>query len=135
VEDALIQKEEAELRKVLTDVELEVSPLKEEVTFDTFQKLDLRTAQILSVEPVPKSKKLLKIEVDLGFEKRTILSGISPFYEDPQVLVGKKVVVVANLKPVKMMGIESQGMILAADVGEGIELLHLNSAGPGDAIH
>ena len=134
VEDELIQKEEEELKKVLSKVEVNVEPPKEEITFDTFQKLDLRVGQILAVEPLPKSKKLLKLTVDLGFDKRTIVSGISQFYEDPQVLVGKKVVVVANLKPAKLMGVESQGMLLVAGLEKGIEMIHLEKAQPGDAV-
>lgn len=134
VEDALIEKEEAELKNILETVEVAVEPPKEEIGFDTFMKLDLRCGQILEVEAVPKSKKLLKLTVDLGFAKRTIVSGISQFYEDPQTLVGKKVVVVANLKPAKLMGIESQGMILATSLEKGIELLQLEKAQPGDPV-
>ncbi|NGX47929.1 MAG: Methionine--tRNA ligase [Chlamydiae bacterium] len=134
VEDTLIQKEEEELKKVLSKVEGNVEPPKEEITFDTFQKIDLRVGQILSVETIPKSKRLLKLTVDLGFAKRTIVSGISQFYEDPQVLVGKKVVVVANLKTAKIMGVESQGMVIVAGLEKGIEMLHLEEAQPGDRV-
>ncbi len=134
VEDETISKEEAFLQENLPKPVTSYEPLKEEITFDNFLKLDLRVGQILSVEPVPKSKKLLKLTVDIGFEKRTIVSGISQFYEDPQVLVGKKVTVVANLKPAKLMGIESQGMVLAAGTESGIEVLNLDSANPGDCI-
>ncbi|MDN3505678.1 MAG: methionine--tRNA ligase [Simkaniaceae bacterium] len=134
VEDALIKKEEEELNRVLEDVEVAVEPPKEEIGFDTFLKMDLRVAQILDVEPVPKSKKLLKLTVDVGFAKRTIVSGIAQYYEDPQELVGKKVVVVANLKPAKLMGVESQGMIIVAGLEKGIEMLHLQNAQPGDQI-
>src|SRR3990172_5941281 len=97
--------------------------------------MDIRVAQILTVEPIPKSKKLLKLTVDLGVEKRTVVSGIALSFPDPQILVGKKVLVVANLKPATLMGIESQGMILTADLKEaGIELLELESAAPGAVI-
>ncbi len=88
-------------------------PLKTPIDYAQFETLDLRIAEILSAEPVPKSKKLLKLQVTLGFENRQIVSGISQFYK-PEELVGKKVVIVANLKPATLMGIESQGMVLAA---------------------
>ena len=74
---------------------------------------ELRTAQIIACEPVPKSDKLLKIQLDLGYEKRQVVSGIAKFYK-PDELVGKKVIVVANLKPVKLRGVDSYGMILAS---------------------
>lgn len=134
VEDAIIQKEQQELNKILETVQVDIEPPKEEITFETFQKIDLRVGQILEVEAVPKSKKLLKLTVDLGFAKRTILSGISQFFEDPQELVGKKVVVVANLKPAKMMGLESQGMVIVAGLEKGIEMLQLKQAQPGDIV-
>ena len=75
--------------------------------------VELRTAQIKACEPVPRAKKLLKITVDLGYEKRQIVSGIAAFYQ-PEDLVGKKVIVVANLKSAKLCGVESQGMLLAS---------------------
>ena len=134
VEDTIIAKEEEELKKVLNETETAAAPPKEEIEFDTFLKIDLRVAQILEVELVPKSKKLLKLTVDVGFAKRTIVSGIKQYYEDPQVLVGKKVVVVANLKPAKLMGVESQGMIIVAGLEKGIEMLHLDTAAAGDRI-
>ncbi len=94
------------------------APLKPEIVYDDFAKLDLRTGIILSAEKVEKADKLLKLEVDLGFEKRTIVSGIAKHFA-PETLTGKKVVVVANLAPRKMRGIESNGMILMADDGNG----------------
>src|SRR5207302_10821958 len=75
--------------------------------------IDLRVAKILSAERVPNSKKLIKMEIDLGSEKRTLVAGIAEAYE-PDALVGRQVVMVANLKPAKLMGIESNGMVLAA---------------------
>jgi len=133
IEDAVIEKEVEELKQSLP-TQSKYEPLKEEITFDTFQKLDLRVGEILSVEKVPKSKKLLKLSIDLGFEKRIVVSGISQFYEDPQVLVGKKVVIVANLKPAKLMGVESQGMLLVANMEEGIEVFQLHAAKPGEIV-
>ncbi len=84
-----------------------------EIGIDAFMGVELRTAEILSCEKVPKAKKLLKLQVDLGYEKRQIVSGIAKFYE-PEELIGKKVVIVANLAPAKLCGIESQGMLLAS---------------------
>jgi methionyl-tRNA synthetase len=87
--------------------------LKADITYDDFDKLDLRVGKVLAAEKVPKADKLLKLTVDLGFEKRTILSGIAEYYK-PEELVGKLVTVVANLAPRKIRGIESQGMLLMA---------------------
>ncbi len=86
--------------------------IKPEITFETFSKIDLRVATVVRAEVIPRSKKLLKLEVDLG-EKRIVVAGISGSYK-PDDLVGKQVVIVANLKPVKLMGILSNGMVIAA---------------------
>jgi len=94
------------------------SNLKPQITFDDFAKIDLRTGTILSAAKVEKADKLLKLEIDLGFEQRTIVSGIALHFA-PETLPGKKVVVVANLAPRKMRGIESNGMILMAEDAEG----------------
>jgi len=95
----------------------------EYIDFNDFQKVVLKVGQILEVEEIPKAKKLYKLTVDLGEENpRTIVAGIKPFYT-PEELKGKKVIVVANLKPKKLMGIESQGMLLAANDGENFSLL------------
>ncbi|MEY3058772.1 MAG: methionine--tRNA ligase [Bacteroidota bacterium] len=91
-----------------------IEPLKAEIQFDDFAKIDLRTGIILSAQKVPKADKLLQLEVDLGFEKRTILSGIAMHFE-AEAIIGKQVVVVANLAPRKMRGIDSNGMILMAE--------------------
>ena len=85
----------------------------EPVGIEDFMALELRSAKILSCEKVPKAKKLLCMQLDLGYEKRQVVSGIAAFYA-PEELIGKKVIVVANLKPAKLCGIESQGMILAS---------------------
>jgi methionyl-tRNA synthetase len=84
-----------------------------QITIDEFMKIELKTARILSAERVPRSEKLLKLRVSLGSEQRQIVAGIGKKYE-PETLVGKTIVIVANLKPAKLMGIESQGMVLAA---------------------
>lgn len=108
-------------------------PLKPAVCYDDFGKLDFRIAQVIQAEKVPKSKKLLKFLVDVGFEKRTIVSGIAQTYE-PEELVGKKVIVVANLAPATIMGIESQGMILAASLGSDLELPQIQHLMPGSSV-
>lgn len=131
VEDATIEEEIAKLGS-MSAPSSSYPPLKESIAFEDFEKLDLRTAKILQAEPVPKSKKLLKIKVDLGFEKRTIVSGIAAHYQ-PEELVGKTVLVVANLKPAKLMGIESQGMILAASLDQDLEL-PTSKALPGSTV-
>ena len=95
-----------------------IANLKSEIVYDDFDKLDLRIGTILSAEKVQKADKLLKLEVDLGFEKRTIVSGIAQHFA-PESLVNKQVIVVANLAPRKMRGIESQGMILTAEEPNG----------------
>ncbi|MBS4201469.1 methionine--tRNA ligase [Bacillus sp. FJAT-49732] len=85
-----------------------------EITIDDFKKIELRVAEVIHCEPVKKANKLLKLQLDLGFEKRQVISGIAEFYK-PEELIGKKVIVIANLKPVKLRGELSQGMILAGE--------------------
>ena len=83
------------------------------ITIDDFLKIQLKTATVLSAERVPNSEKLIKLQVDLGTEKRQIVAGIGKKYE-PNTLLGKRIVIVANLQPRKLMGLESQGMVRAA---------------------
>src|SRR3954452_12567410 len=90
-------------------------PQPAHITIDDFAKVDLRVAQVLVAERVPKADKLLRLEVDLGYEKRQILAGIAQYYE-PEKLIGRKIVIVANLAPRKMRGLESNGMLLAASL-------------------
>lgn len=89
-----------------------------EITIDDFAKMDLRVATVVAAERVPKTDKLIKLQVKIGDEERTIVSGIAQHYE-PENLIGKNVIVIANLKPAKLRGIESRGMVLAAGDGEG----------------
>lgn len=89
-----------------------------EITIDDFAKIDLRVATVVAAERVPKTDKLIKLQVKIGYEERTIVSGIAQHYE-PENLIGKNVIVIANLKPAKLRGIESRGMVLAASDGEG----------------
>jgi methionyl-tRNA synthetase len=97
-------------------------PQVEHITIDDFAKVDLRVAQILVAERVPKADKLLRLEVDLGYEKRQILAGIAQYYE-PEKLIGRKIIIVANLAPRKMRGLESNGMLLAASLEGGAPVL------------
>lgn len=135
VEDEVIEKEIEKLkqRSQMTTTPTE-TPKAPALTYDEFKKMELRVGQILEAEKIIKSKRLLKLLVDIGTEKRTIVSGISERYPDPAVLIGKKVVVVANLAPAKLMGVESHGMVLAISSEKGLELLEASSANPGDLI-
>jgi methionyl-tRNA synthetase len=98
------------------------SPVRETISIDDFSKVELRVAQVLVAERVPKADKLLRLEIDLGYEKRQILAGIAQHYE-PEKLIGRKIVVVANLAPRKMRGLESNGMLLAASLEGGAPVL------------
>jgi methionyl-tRNA synthetase len=92
------------------------------VGIEDFLKLDLRVARVVAAERVPKSRKLLKLEVDLGTERRTLVAGIAEAYE-PEALVGRVIGMVANLKPATVMGVESNGMILAASAPGGLPVV------------
>jgi methionyl-tRNA synthetase len=107
--------------------EVEDAPLKEEITIDDFAKVDLRVAEVLSCEKHPKADKLLILQLQMGNEKRQVVSGIANFFT-PEDMVGKKVIVVANLKPVKLRGVESQGMILAGSTADALGLVTLDMA-------
>jgi len=107
-----------------------VAAADERISIDTFMNVELRTAKVLTAEAVPKSKKLIKLQVDLGTEQRTILAGIAEAYQ-PESLVGRTIVIVANLKPAKLMGIESNGMVLAASPEGGKPVLVTVEAEPG----
>lgn len=112
---------------------VEYAPVKETISFDNFTKLDIRTGTILAAEKVKKTKKLLKITVDLGFEERTVVSGIAEFFK-PADIIGQQVALLANLAPRKLKGIESQGMILMAESPDG-ELAFVNpSEGIGNGF-
>jgi len=116
-------------RQPTTNNQPETANIKSEIVFDDFAKIDLKTGTIVSAEKVEKADKLLKLEVDLGFEVRTIVSGIAMHFE-PAAIVGKQVVVVANLAPRKMRGIESNGMILMAEDADG----KLKFVAPNEAV-
>lgn len=145
VEDAEIQIQLERLQRIKTENESsqkqaatltsensetkQLQPVKADIVYDDFDKIDLRVGKVLEAERVPKADKLLKLTVDLGFEQRTILSGIAEYYK-PEELVGKLVTVVANLAPRKIRGIESQGMLLMA----GNDFGKLYSVGPEQDI-
>ena len=96
-----------------------VAATLDRISIDDFMKVELRVAKVLEAEAVPKSKKLVKLKVDVGTEHRTIVAGIAEAYP-PDQLVGRTIVIVANLKPAKLMGIESNGMVLAASPEGGL---------------
>jgi len=140
IEDKTIQAQVDKLEATkkqneMENKEIEVAPMKETIVFDDFMKLDLRVGTILEAEKVEKSNKLLKFLVDTGVDKRTILSGIAKHYS-PDEMIGKQVTIVANLAPRKMMGTESQGMILMAEDAEGnLRLIEPNEAvNPGSTV-
>jgi methionyl-tRNA synthetase len=118
IEDDVIQKQLDKLeatKKANEAAQYKTAPVKENVAFETFEKLDIRVGLVKECQRVPKSKKLLQFTIDDGTgTDRTICSGIAAFYEHPEELVGKRILFVANFAPRKMMGIESQGMILSA---------------------
>lgn len=104
-----------------------------EITIEDFAKMDLRVVKVLAAEKVAKADKLLKLTVDLGTEERTIISGIAKHYT-PEELIGKDVVMIINLKPAKIRGIESRGMILAASCGEKLTLVSASDMLPGSRV-
>lgn len=105
-----------------------MTPIKPEITIDDFEKIDLRVVKVLECEAVKGANKLLKLTVDLGGETRTVVSGVAKFYK-PEELIGKQVILVANLKPVKLRGVDSYGMILYASNPDDSKLLAATIAG------
>jgi methionyl-tRNA synthetase len=132
--EALFPRVEFRKGETVEEISETMIPIKPEITYEEFQKMDLRVAKIIEAEKVPKSNKLIKLKIDIG-EVRTIVAGIGANYK-PDDLVGRTVVVVANLKPAKLMGIESHGMILATDAMNGLTLLAFDKedAKPGAPI-
>ena len=121
IEDSVI---EAQLQKLLDTkkanemAEVKANPAKENIGFDDFAKMDIRTGTVVEAEKVAKTKKLLKLKIDTGIDQRTVVSGIAEYYE-PENLIGKQVSILVNLAPKKLRGIESQGMILCAENADG----------------
>ena len=93
------------------------APTVQKISIEDFAKVEMRVGEIVSAEPIPKADKLLKLQVDIGTEVRQVCAGIAEYYE-PEQLVGMKVVIVTNLQPRKLRGVESNGMIVAASAGE-----------------
>ena len=129
--------EEMEAKRLAAEAALAPIPEPEhepEIGIESFGAVELRVAEILECEPVPKAKKLLKLQVDLGYEKRQVVSGIAKFYK-PEELIGKKVIIVTNLKPAKLCGVESYGMLLASGE-EDVKVVFLDkSVKNGERVH
>ncbi|MEM1108046.1 MAG: methionine--tRNA ligase subunit beta [Planctomycetota bacterium] len=106
---------------------------KETITYDDFAKIDMRVATIVEAEAHPNADRLLKLQIDLGSEKRQICAGVKAFY-DPADLVGRQIIVVANLAPRKIRGEESNGMLTAASVMDGEELTDVVLLAPGKTV-
>ncbi len=126
IEDEAIERQVEKLHNTKKDnqagkhkAQAQAQPVKENIQFDTFEKLDIRVGTVLECEKVPKTDKLLRFLLDDGLQKRTILSGIAAWYPNPSELVGKQVCFIANLEPRKMRGVLSEGMILSAENSDG----------------
>jgi methionyl-tRNA synthetase len=133
IEDDVIAAQVARLQQTKADNiagEANINPCKENISYDDFVKMDIRTGTILEAERVPKTKKLLKLKVDTGIDKRTVVSGIAEFYE-PEKIIGRQVVILVNLAPREIKGIISQGMILMAENAKG-ELTFVETSGKGE---
>lgn len=121
IEDSTIEAQLNKLMEAKKEAELasaQVTPQKEEATFEDFQKMDIRVGTILEAQKVPKTKKLLQLKVDTGIDQRTVVSGIAEHYS-PEEIIGKQVSILINLAPRAIKGIESQGMILMAENPDG----------------
>ena len=132
IEDEMVATQVQKLENTKKQNEMEnkeVAPLKPEITFDDFMKMDIRIGKVLEAEKMKKSKKLLKLIIDTGIDTRTVLSGIAEHFT-PEEVVGQQVSVLVNLAPRKMMGIESQGMVLMAEDNDG----SLKFIQPGDEV-
>lgn len=121
IEDSVIEKQVNKLletKKANEAANAKVTPAKENCTYDDFNKMDIRTGTILEAERVPKTKKLLKLKIDTGIDKRTVVSGIAEYYS-PEEIIGQQVSILVNLEPKELKGIQSQGMILMAQDADG----------------
>lgn len=125
IDDAIIEIEIEKLHKTKMNTQNDITPSKEEISFDEFSKMDIRTGIILEAKKVEKADKLLELKVDVGFETRTIVSGIAAYFK-PEDILQKKVSVLVNLAPRKIRGIESKGMILLAEDKDG-KLVFVNA--------
>jgi methionyl-tRNA synthetase len=119
IEDEAIEKETEKLKKLESGNSADhAAPVSDNISLDAFKKVELRTAKVLSVERVPKSDKLLRLQIDLGNEKREIVAGVAQSYS-PEAITGKTILIVANLAPAMIRGVESQGMLLAVKTESG----------------
>ncbi len=125
--------EDEQMEKEIESLQGSTASKEPHITFEEFQKVKLKVAEIVSVEKIEKSKRLLKLEVSLGEEKRTVVSGIAEHFSE-ESLIGKKVLLVANLKPTKIMGIQSEGMILAAEHSGKLELPSIQDLPAGSQV-
>lgn len=121
-EKKLAEIEEEHIAAAKAENKVEIAPFKDYIEFEEFEKLDIRVGKVLECEPVKKSKKLLRFTLEVGSETRQILSGISAYHK-PEELIGRNVIFIANLKPRKMMGLESCGMILSAEFEDSLTVL------------
>jgi len=119
--DSLFPRVELKKEEKMEAKKPEMAPVKAEISYEDFEKIDLRVAKVLEAQAVPKSSKLLKLKIDIG-EERTIVAGMGKDYK-PEDIVGKYIVCIVNLKPTKLMGVESHGMLLAADSETGLTLV------------
>jgi methionyl-tRNA synthetase len=135
IEDEQVEEQLEKLRdrSMKQNEKTDFEPLKDEIQFDDVMKVDIRAGKIIGASHIENANKLLKLTVDLGFEKRTIVAGISNDYK-PDEIVGQKVCVVANLAPKALMGIESNGMILMAEEEDGSFKFVETDASPGSQI-
>ena len=138
IEDEVIERQLAKLEKAKADniaQNIEVEPQKENVTFDDFQRMDIRVSRVVAAEKVAKTKKLLKLTIDTGIDTRVIVSGIAEHYT-PEEMVGKQILVLVNLVPRELKGIESQGMILMASDPSGklVLIQPAEDATPGSTV-
>jgi methionyl-tRNA synthetase len=139
IEDETVEEQVEKLKERAAEnedqetTERNIEPIKENIEFDDFMKLDLRVGKVLKAEDLPKSNKLLKLTIDLGLEERTILSGIKKQFK-PEDVEGRTVCVVANLAPKKMMGIPSQGMVLMSEDDDGNLSFMTCEGEPGDVV-
>ncbi len=130
----IIERQKAGLASIqASEAQADFAPLKDEIAYDDFVKLDIRTGTIIAAEKMKKADKLLVLKVDLGFEERTVVSGIAKFFK-PEEIIGQQVLVLANLAPRKLRGVESQGMILMAEDGEGVLRFVQASEGCGNGF-
>lgn len=136
IEDEVVEEQLTKLKEKsrIADTDMNYEPLKAEIEFGDFTKIDIRAGEIVSAEEIPKADKLLKLTVDIGFETRTIVSGVANYFK-PEELPGRKVCVVANLAPKALMGVESNGMILMGEEEDGTLKFVETDATPGSPIN